>query len=43
MSAKQKAEKRYQYVLQKEGVSEDEISKLISMDEDELYRKKMAY
>ena len=43
MSAKQKAEKRYQSVLQKEGVSEDEISKLISMDEDEFYRKKMSY
>ena len=43
MSAKQKAEKRYQSVLQKEGVYEDEISKLISMDEDELYRKKMSY
>lgn len=30
MSAKQQAEKRYKQLLQKEGVSEDEISKLIT-------------
>merc|ERR1719225_2502297 len=38
-SAKQQAEKRFQSVLQKEGFSEDEISKLVSINEDELYMK----
>ena len=35
MSAKQQAEKRFKLVLQKEGVSEDEITQLISMAESE--------
>ena len=42
MSAKQQAEKRFQSVLQKEGFSEDEISKLVSINEEELYMKKMS-
>ena len=32
MSAKQQAEKRFQSVLQREGVSEDEISKLLTIE-----------
>ena len=39
MSAKQQVEKRYSQVLQKEGVSEDEISKLISTIEEDSERK----
>ena len=39
MNAKQQVEKRYRQVLQKEGVSEDEISKLISTIEEEDSRK----
>ena len=39
MSAKQQAEKKFQSVLQKEGVSEDEISKLVSFEDDEDYKK----
>ena len=44
MSAKQQAEKKYQSFLQKEGVSEDEISKYSKIDEeDDLYRKKISF
>ena len=39
MSAKQQAEKKFQHVLQKEGVSEDEISKLVSFEDDANYKK----
>ena len=42
MSAKQQVEKRYRQVLQKEGVSEDEISKLISAIEEENYSRKSS-
>lgn len=37
MSAKQQAEKKFQAVLQKEGFSEDEISKMISMASEDLW------
>ena len=42
MSAKQQVEKRYRQLLQKEGVSEDEISKLISAIEEENYSRKSS-